>query len=384
MNCNLCNGERLQELGYVGIKLSSITSEPKLCELPAKIYYCPECCQLQKVYSEIELSAIDLMYQSYDAYKVSSGNEQLIFAGDSHFKTRSYQALEKCIDSLTETGKLLDIGTGNGTALKVSSKLLPNWQLFAFDINDKYKDSVLKIPGVVDFYAGNFFDIPAQKFDLIILWHSLEHIDKPTEYLANLKDYLTDNGQILLQVPDVQRQPFDLAVIDHCSHFTSFTLNKLCQSAGFTVIIDGQDWTHNCLTLLLKPSGALDVNDSYLNLNSFSPDTCFHWLNYAVQEFAQSVQGSNYAIFGTSIAGIWLSSQLEKPPIYFIDEDQSRSGNKIGNIPIITPQYLNLDSDIDIVMAFTHKTGQNISLRLKEQYINCRASRWILSSPFVQ
>jgi len=381
MNCHLCNGDSLQELGYVGIKPSSITSEPKLCELPAKIYYCQDCDHLQKVYSRIDLSVIDLMYQSYDAYNVSGGNEQLIFSGDENPKTRGYQAIQKCISYLPETGKLLDIGTGNGTALKSASKLLPKWSLFAFDLNDKYRDSVLKIPGVSDFYSGNFADIPFQKFDLIILWHSLEHIDKPAEYLANLKDYLTENGVILLQVPDVQRQPFDLAVIDHCSHFTGSTFNKLCQYAGFTVIIDGQDWTHNCLTLLLKPSATLDVNESYINLKSLPPDTYFHWLNSAVQEFAQSVIGIDYAIFGTSIAGIWLSSQLGKPPIYFIDEDESRRGKKISNIPIITPQELS--QDIDIVMAFTHKTGHNIGLRLKEQYINCRSSRFILSSPLV-
>lgn len=379
MNCNLCKSVHIQELGYVGIKPGSITSEPKLCELPAKIYYCLNCAHLQKVYSPIELSAIDLIYQSYDAYNISGGNEQLVFSGETNPKTRGYQALKNCISSLPETGKLLDIGTGNGTALKAASKLLPKWALFAFDLNDKYRNSVLQIPGVVDFYAGNFSEIPAQKFDLIILWHSLEHIDKPTEYLEGLKDYLTENGLILLQVPDVQRQPFDLAVIDHCSHFTSSTLNELCQYAGFTVIIDGQDWTHNCLTLLLKPIVTLKTKESYVKLKTFPPDTYFHWLNSAVKEFDQSVKTNDYAIFGTSIAGIWLSSQLGKPPIYFIDEDQSRRGKKINNIPIITPAELS--ENIDIVMAFTYITGQNIGLRIKEEYINCCSSRLILSSP---
>ena len=384
MNCTLCNGARLQELGYVGIKPSSITSEPKLCELPAKIYYCQDCYHLQKVYSPSELSEIDLMYQSYDAYgvsaySVSAGDEQLIFSGGTNPKTRSYQALQKCTSYLPETGKLLDIGTGDGTSLKSASKVLPKWNLFGFDISDKYKDSVLKIPGVEDFYAGNFQDIPLQKFDLIILWHSLEHIDKPTDFLASLNDYLTENGLILLQVPDVQRQPFDLAVIDHCSHFTTSTLIKLCQAAGFKAILDGQKWTHNCLTLLLKPSAILEVDESYINLKSFPPDTYFNWLNSAVKEFSQSIKGNDYAIFGTSIAGIWLSSQLGKRPIYFIDEDPSLIGKQIGNIPIITPA--DLGKDIDIVMAFTHTTGQNISLRIKEQYINCRSSRLILSSP---
>ena len=379
MSCNVCGSETIEELGQVGCKPISVTSEPNLCFLPAKVSYCQNCNHLQKVNSLTEISFIDSLYSNYSTYQVSEGNEQLVFLKEGWPKTRSYHVIEQCISLLPESGNLLDIGTGIGVVLKSASQLLPKWNLFAFDLSDKYKKNILKIPGVVDFYSGSLQDLPDVKFNLIVLWHCLEHISKPLEFLSTIKDYLTEDGYLLIQVPDIHRTPFDLAVIDHCSHFTKSSLLKLFQSVGFSVAVDGENWVHNCLTVLLKQDKGGSPNICF-SADNCPPERYFDWLNKIVEKFEGSIHNRNYAIFGTGISGIWLSSQLSKQPVFFIDEDPKRTGNKISNVPIIRPQ--DVPKEIDIVMPFTEATGKNICLKMKKLYDNFNAGNFILSQPY--
>lgn len=381
MNCNLCGSDRVKELGLIGLQAVSITSEPNFCSLPAKIYHCQNCNHIQKIYSQTEGSFIDSMYNQYDAYNISRGDEQLIFPEGVSPRTRSYHALEQCISLLPESGKLLDIGTGNGTALKSASQLLKNWKLFAFDIHDKFKEDVLKISGVENFYVGNFKDIPVQKFDLIILWHSLEHIAEPRDFLNQIRDYLTEDGFFLIQVPNIHTMPFDLAVIDHCSHFTKSGLLKLSKATGLVKVIDGAKWTHNCITLLLKrETNGLSPNESDYDSENVRPDSYFDWLRQTLKDFEKATYNRKYAIFGTGISGIWIYSQLSTPPSLFIDEDSERIGHHISNISIVNPK--DIAESCDILMPFTYEIGMNISVKMQKLYPICKDCNFILSPPY--
>lgn len=379
MKCNLCGYDSLIQLGDIGLKPASVTSEPDLCALTANIYYCQKCHHLQKAHTQTELSFINSLYRNYETYKVSSGKEQLVFPKDRPPRPRSYHAIEQCLSLLPKSGNLLDIGTGNGAILRSASQLLEKWQLFAFDLGDKSKPEILAIPGVVDFYTESLDNVPQQNFNLIVLWHSLEHIPEPAKFLTELRSYLTEEGFLLIQVPDIHRTPFDFAVIDHWSHFTNFALVKLCQETGYQIELDGYDWVHNCLTLLLKRDDRAIPKQS-LPDSSFTPDGYFHWLKQTVEEFERTTQNRKYAIFGTGISGIWVSSQLSNLPSFFIDEDSQRVGKNLGNIPIVKPQ--DMPSGIDIVMPFTHATGKNISQKMQKEYSSCHSSNFILSQPY--
>ncbi|MBP8016498.1 class I SAM-dependent methyltransferase, partial [Candidatus Gracilibacteria bacterium] len=41
------------------------------------------------------------------------------------------------------------------------------------------------------------------KFDLIFMFHVLEHIEEPIEYLYNLKKYMHKNSKLIIEVPNV-------------------------------------------------------------------------------------------------------------------------------------------------------------------------------------
>lgn len=383
MRCKLCSSEKIAELGNVGYMPASVTSDSKLCAIQAKVYICQDCKHVQKFYSnDKEFSAINSVYENYVPNYLSHGNEQISFPEDLQPRPRTFHAIEKCISFFPKAGKILDIGTGNGSVLKSASKLLPNWQLYAFDILDTYKEEVLKIPHVESFFSGTIDGLDSTQYDLIVLWHTLEHIFNPIEVLTKLKNRLTHDGYLLVQVPDIRRNPFDLAVIDHYSHFTFKRLAELVHSLGLVIVADGYEWTHNCLTLLLKknsfsPSAA---TAHFHDAEDIEPESYFYWVNETLEHFRCTINTLDYAIFGTGMASIWLLSQLSKPPLFFIDEDILRSGSKINNIQIISPRDVSWH-EANILMPFVQLLATTISERIKRLYKNCGSCNFIITKP---
>ena len=50
--------------------------------------------------------------------------------------------------------------------------------------------------------TSGFFQLPADQFDAITLWHVLEHVHTLHEYIAQLKKLLRTGGRILVAVPN--------------------------------------------------------------------------------------------------------------------------------------------------------------------------------------
>ena len=378
MQCNLCGSDQITKLGTVGQKPVSVTSDSKTCTLPAVIYFCQKCRHVQKVHSPAELALIHNMYENYEGHYLSGGTEQLVFPTGQPPRPRTYHAIERCLSLLPPRGRLLDIGSGNGAVLKSAARLLPDWRLHAFDLSNKYETEIREIPHVDTFSYESLENLPAGKFNLIALWHVLEHVPDAADFLLQLRERLTTNGFLLMQVPDLDRTPFDLAVIDHVSHFTKHRLLDLCQSSGFTLLLDGQEWVHNCITLLFKSEFTTRGFDSAANSN---PANYFHWLTRTVNSFECETADRDYAIFGTGMAGIWLSTQLSRKPIFFVDEDCARVGNQIAGIPIIMPE--DLPAGVDLVMGFTRGNGENIAHKIQQLYPSCESCRFLISPPFI-
>mgnify|MGYP001074017353 CR=1 FL=1 len=144
------------------------------------------------------------------------------------------------IVSIKPSGRVLDIGGGNGE--------------FAFFMASKGWDVVLQdtISEVVDRNIYKNFESVKdlhilkddQKFDVITLWHSLEHIHD----IKNIFDYisilLTDSGILMIAVPNLYAPernfykhnwaPYDAP--RHLYHFSLDKLNELCKQNGYEII----------------------------------------------------------------------------------------------------------------------------------------------------
>jgi len=95
-----------------------------------------------------------------------------------------------------------------------------------------------------------------EKFSGIVMWHSLEHITEPLEYLKRLKSYLKDGGYLFIRVPAydsvwskllgknwVWFQPHN-----HYFHYSTNSMKKLIYNAEYQLISLIKQYPNNRLT----------------------------------------------------------------------------------------------------------------------------------------
>lgn len=78
-------------------------------------------------------------------------------------------------------------------------------------------------------------------FDLVVLFHVLEHFHSPTEALILCARLLRSGGTLYLEVPDIEKpnraRPEDFFQVAHLSTFSSATLSRLLLKCGFTIVV---------------------------------------------------------------------------------------------------------------------------------------------------
>lgn len=84
---------------------------------------------------------------------------------------------------------------------------------------------------------------PPASFDLIILWHTLEHLHDPLATLTGVRRLIRPSGRLVVAVPNVGgwqaqvagRRWYHLNVPRHLYHFEAVTLERLLAQARFEV-----------------------------------------------------------------------------------------------------------------------------------------------------
>ncbi|QQR88142.1 MAG: class I SAM-dependent methyltransferase [Flavobacteriales bacterium] len=93
-------------------------------------------------------------------------------------------------------------------------------------------------------------DLTQHRFDVITLWHVLEHVPDPTQTLLQLTSLLSPNGILLIAVPDVsswdsQHYGSLWAALDvprHLSHFRPRDLHHLAGQSGLRLALTKRLW----------------------------------------------------------------------------------------------------------------------------------------------
>ena len=102
----------------------------------------------------------------------------------------------------TEQKNLLDVGCGTGDFLFNCKN--NGWNVVGVEPNQNAKslaESKLTVNSISKIYT-NLSDINSEKFDVITLWHVLEHVTNLEVYILNLKQLLKPNGVLVIAVPN--------------------------------------------------------------------------------------------------------------------------------------------------------------------------------------
>ena len=180
---------------------------------------------------------------------------------------------------------------------------------------------------------------------------------------------LAPDGRILVQIPNLLENPFDLLVTDHCSHHTSKSLLALAQRAGLGVVLMTRTWMPKETTIILKnfndhDSGRVTVKDPAGLLNAVL-ERCA-WLSELVDHAVNMSPKTSFGVFGTAIGGTWLANMLGESAIFFVDEDESRAGKVHMGRPVYHP--FDAPAHHPIYLAFPFRQASQLLDRLGASY----------------
>ncbi|WP_246175017.1 class I SAM-dependent methyltransferase [Tenacibaculum aiptasiae] len=145
----------------------------------------------------------------------------------------------KLINSFnTESKTILDVGAGTGDFLKVCKE--NNWEIKGVEPSDKARkiaeEKSIKLHKEIT-------EIKNTSFDVITLWHVLEHIPNLVEYTNQLKKLLKPNGVLIIAVPNYKSYDADYykefwAAYDvprHLWHFSKNSIQKIFSNINMNV-----------------------------------------------------------------------------------------------------------------------------------------------------
>ena len=206
-----------------------------------KIMECPDC-GLRFTSPRPAPDMIGKYYQSEDYYSHQQNNKGFIpriyeFVKSFNIKYKAKLAVEGL-----PQGKLLDIGCGVGDFLLHVKKL--GWEVQGVEPSDEAKKIAETRLGFLPKSPKEYASFPDHSFDVITLWHVLEHIDDLHFQTSEIDRLLKPGGRLIIALPNFQS--FDCQyykekwaawdVPRHLNHFAPDVLRGMFSTIGFQVV----------------------------------------------------------------------------------------------------------------------------------------------------
>lgn len=158
------------------------------------------------------------------------------------FRTNAaLQALAGHAD-LAQGCALLDVGSNRGSFARAFLAVASRAQLVAVEPDERVAQACSDLERA-ELIVARIEDVPLEsgRFDIVHSCHTIEHLAEPARALADHRRVLKDGGLLVLDAPNIALLGVDDIVeewfIDkHLYHFSSRSLARMIESAGFEIV----------------------------------------------------------------------------------------------------------------------------------------------------
>lgn len=259
-NCPVCSSDRFAE-HTVGFDY-----EIQTCSNPWRFVICDECHHIW-LNPRPAIDALSIIYPpTYYAYNYKEKVNPIALKGKEFLDRLKMKAI---LGNIPHTPKsFLDIGCGDGRFLKV----MENYGV------EKAQNYGLELdPNIVKPLADEGYQvlcervedtdkIPARNFDLVTMFHVIEHVDDPGVVIKRVADWLSDDGIFAIETPNIDS--LDKRIFE--DHYWG----------GYHIPRHWNLFNAHTLTQLLEQNGLRVVDISYQTGHSFWMYSFHHWLRY--------------------------------------------------------------------------------------------------------
>ena len=187
--------------------------------------------QILKTHPQPTLDKLGSYYE-FEDYISHTDGKRTLFEKMYHFiKRKAIRDKVSLINSHQPLkGRILDIGAGTGDFLLECKN--QNWEILGIEPNDKAKGIAV---GKGIKFGDTIEKLESNSFDVITMWHVLEHVPDVEHQVAELKRLLKPSGTIIIAVPnfksyDANHYKEFWAAYDvprHLWHFSKTAIEKI-------------------------------------------------------------------------------------------------------------------------------------------------------------
>jgi 2-polyprenyl-3-methyl-5-hydroxy-6-metoxy-1,4-benzoquinol methylase len=265
--CPICNNDASE--------LFVSTQDFSLTQAPFDIVICTKC----KFHFTNPIPSKELIapYYNFPSY-ISHTDVKEGWFNKIYHRVRQHTLLQKTIwiQSLFtgHKGNLLEIGAGTGAF--AHAMVQKGWNVTALEPDEASRNRAFENYKIQLLPAESLYNLQNEKFEVITLWHVLEHVHDINDYMHAFKKLLKPNGRLIIAVPNYTS--FDArfykqywAAYDvprHLYHFSLASMQLLCKKNNMQVVSIKPMWFDSFYVSLLseqyKKSGIIGVVRAFI------------------------------------------------------------------------------------------------------------------------
>ena len=245
-------------------------------------------CSLVYLNPRPTLADMETIYPAdYHAFDFSEEDYGLVHKIRSRLEAK--RLLQYC-GPLQNDARILDVGCGDGFHLRLLQEFgNKTWQLEGVDLDRRAIVAAERSGLKVHFGSVESLDLEANRYDLVFMIQTIEHVERPDEILSAVSRLIKPGGRIVIVTDNTDSVDFGLFKKGywggyhfprHLNLFNKKSLSKLAQKAGLSVaslttIVSPVNWVysiHNALVDKRAPRFVINrfTLRSFVSLSAFT------------------------------------------------------------------------------------------------------------------